>query len=51
MAFEGGAVYGSPPLEKLNAVEFHLPRKSPFSALWERHLMAAVAFGEGRLPR
>ena len=34
MAFEGGAVYGSPPLEKLSAVELHLPRKL-YVFLWE----------------
>jgi hypothetical protein len=34
---------------KRNA-EVGLPLKLSFF-LWERHLMAAVAFGEGRLPR
>jgi hypothetical protein len=30
---------------------FRLPMKLYAFSLWERHLMAAVAFGEGRLPR
>jgi hypothetical protein len=45
MAFEEGAVYGSPPPGKLNAVEFCFPMKSSFSALWERHLAAMIVAG------